>query len=57
MTGGQACEPGTARSTPTNAHSGREQPQERRAQDRDAAATRASSHVRRDAPCQSSAAK
>ena len=58
MTGGQAAEPGTARSTPTKPHSGRVNSQ-RIAGPRIAiaAATRANSHVRRDAPCHSSAVK
>ena len=58
MTAGQAAEPGFTDSTPTNQHSGRDNshistgPTMARAP-----ATRATSHVRRDGPCHSSAAK
>ena len=58
MIGGQAAESGTARSTPTKPHNGRAS-SHRIAGPMIAtpAATCAKSHVRRDAPCHSSAAK
>jgi len=58
MTAGHACEPGLTDSTPTRAHSGRWKIQSRAgAMIATAAATRASVHAWRDAPCHSSAAK
>ena len=58
MIGGQACDPGFASSTPTNPHSGRSRIQKSAGpRIATAAASRASSQVRRDAPCHSSARK
>ena len=58
MSGGQAAESGTARSTPTKPHSGRENSQSIAGpMIAIPAAILANSHVRRDAPFQSSAAK
>ena len=58
MIGGQACDPGLALSTPTNPHRGRSRIQKVAGPTiATAAARRASSQVRHDAPCHSSARK
>ena len=58
MTAGQACEPGLTDCTSTNQHSGREKTHIRAGPTMASpAAMRATSQVRRDGPCHSSATK